>query len=125
LGEEGEVGHRRRRHRWNLVQICLDSWQRRRRCVGPWRSVGLFMGLRNFGVVFGRGEFLPLCLQCCCWPHRARELSIELSSGNTSLQYGSDDGRATSLTLKVGEFFCTWEATTLDGWGLNHYVWYG
>ena len=35
-----------------------------------------------------------------------------------------DDGRATSLTLKVGNFFCTWEVTTLDGWGRNHYVWY-
>ena len=48
---------------WNLVQICLDRWQRRQRCIGPWRSVGLFMGLRNFGIVFGSGEFLLLCLQ--------------------------------------------------------------
>ena len=23
------------------------------------------------------------------------------------------------MTLKVGECFCTWEDTTLDGWGLN------
>ena len=35
-----------------------------------------------------------------------------------------DDGRATSLTLKVGDFFCTWAVTTLEGWGRNHYVWY-
>ena len=30
-----------------------------------------------------------------------------------------------TLSLKMGQFFCTLEAITFDVWGRNHYVWYG